>query len=300
MNVERLLTHERAVVEAALRRLVATPDTWPQRLHEAIAYAVFAGGKRIRPVLARIAHRAAGGDPDTITEAVCGLELIHTYSLVHDDLPAMDDDVLRRGRPTVHVAFDEATAILVGDALLTEGLLLLARHPEGETWAHLRADAVALVAEAVSSRGMVGGQADDIASTVRSDSDRSLLEARLERIHRHKTGSLLQASVELGALLARAEPPVREDFAQFGCDLGLAFQVADDILDVTSSAQDLGKSPGKDEQTGKLTYATLFGLDAAQRRLDALEAQLVDRARNLDGPDGELAALARFICHRRS
>jgi geranylgeranyl pyrophosphate synthase len=300
VNVERLLTDERAAVEAALRRLVATSATWPQRLHEAMAYAVFAGGKRIRPVLARIAHRVAGGDPDTITEAVCGLELIHTYSLVHDDLPAMDDDVLRRGRPTVHVAFDEATAILVGDALLTEGLLLLARHPEGETWAHLRADAVVLVAEAVSSRGMVGGQAEDVASTVRSDSDRSLLEARLERIHRHKTGSLLQASVELGALLARAEAAKRLNFARFGSDLGLAFQVADDILDATSSAQDLGKSPGKDEETGKLTYVTLFGLEATQRRLDALEAQLVDRARNLEGPDGELAAVARFICRRRS
>jgi geranylgeranyl pyrophosphate synthase len=300
VNAERFLTDERAAVEAALRRLVTTPAAWPQRLHEAIAYAVFAGGKRIRPVLARIAHRAAGGDPDTITEAVCGLELIHTYSLVHDDLPAMDDDVLRRGRPTVHVAYDEATAILVGDALLTEGLLLVARYPKGETWAHLRADAVALVAEAVSSRGMVGGQADDIESTVRSDSGRSLLEARLERIHRHKTGSLLQASVELGALLARVEPGVQRDFSQFGGDLGFAFQVADDILDATSSAQDLGKSPGKDEETGKLTYVTLFGLEAAQRRLDALEAQLVDRARYLEGPDSELAAVARFICRRRS
>jgi farnesyl diphosphate synthase len=300
VNVERLLADERALVESALGRIVATPDTWPQRLHEAIAYAVLGGGKRIRPVLARLAHRAAGGDPDTITEAACGLELIHTYSLVHDDLPAMDDDVLRRGRPTVHIAFDEATAILVGDALLTEGLLLLARHPGGESWAGLRSGAVALVAEAVSSRGMVGGQAEDIEYTGRNDSDQRLLEARLERIHRHKTGSLLQASVELGALLARVEPMIQRDFARFGRDLGLAFQVADDILDATSSAHDLGKSPGKDAQTGKLTYVTLFGLEAAQQRLDALECQLVDRARVVEGPDGELAALARFVCRRRS
>ncbi len=300
MNVEQLLADERAFVEAALRHLVATPDTWPRRLHEAIAYAVFAGGKRIRPVLARLAHRAAGGDPSAITEAACGLELIHTYSLVHDDLPAMDDDVLRRGRPTVHIAFDDATAILVGDALLTEGLLLLARFPAGESWAALRSDAVALVAEAVSSRGMVGGQADDIEHTGRSDHDRQGLEQRLERIHRHKTGCLLQASVELGALLARADASAQRDFALFGRDLGLAFQVADDVLDATASAEVLGKSPGKDAASDKLTYVTLFGLEAARRRLDALEEQLADRARQIEGPDGELAALARFVCRRRS
>ncbi len=300
MNAEELLAAERAVVEAALQRVVATPDTWPRRLHGAIAYAVFAGGKRIRPVLARIAHRAAGGDPDTITEAACGLELIHTYSLVHDDLPAMDDDMLRRGRPTVHVAYDEATAILVGDALLTEGLLLLARFPPTESWAALRSDAVALVAEAVSSRGMVGGQAEDIEHTGRSGEDGEGIEQRLETIHRHKTGCLLQASVELGALLARADSSARENFRLFGRDLGLAFQVADDILDATSSADVLGKSPGKDAATDKLTYVTLFGLEAARRRLDELEDRLADRARKIDGPDGELATLARFVCRRRS
>lgn len=300
MNVERLLAEERTEVEKALERLVATPDSWPGRLHEAMAYAVFAGGKRIRPILARLACRAAGGDPDTITDAACGLELIHTYSLVHDDLPAMDDDVLRRGRPTVHVAFDEATAILVGDALLTEGLLFLARYPEGTSWASLRTEAVALVAEAVSSRGMVGGQAEDIEHIIRSDVHRQGLEQRLERIHRHKTGCLLQASVELGALLARAQPAVREDFALIGRDLGLAFQVADDILDATASAEAIGKSPGKDARTGKLTYVTLFGLEAAARHLDELEKGLVSRARTLEGRDGALAAVARFICRRSS
>jgi geranylgeranyl pyrophosphate synthase len=300
VNAEELLAAERAIVDAGLERVVTAPDIWPRRLHEAIAYAVFAGGKRVRPVLARIANRAAGGDPDSITEAACGLELIHTYSLVHDDLPAMDDDVLRRGRATVHIAYDEATAILVGDALLTEGLLLLARYPEGATWADLRAEAVALVAEAVSSRGMVGGQADDIEHTGRSGEDREGLERRLETIHRHKTGCLIQASVELGALLARADAPAREEFGLFGRDLGLAFQVADDILDATTSADVLGKSPGKDVARDKLTYVTLFGLEAARQRLDALEQRLVECARQIEGPDGELAALARFVCQRRS
>ena len=300
MNVDRLLSDERAVVEKTLRRLVPNPETWPRTLHEAMAYAVFAGGKRIRPILARLACRAAEGDPEKITEAACGLELVHTYSLVHDDLPAMDDDVLRRGRPTVHVAFDEATAILVGDALLTEGLAVFARYPAGDSWATVRSSAVALVAEAASSRGMVGGQAADIENTGWSDLDRPLLEEKLERIHRHKTGCLLQASVEIGALLARAEPSARKGFADYGRDLGLAFQVADDILDTSASADDLGKSPGKDAQSGKLTFVTLFGLEAAQQRLDALEERLVEGARRLEGPDGELSALARYVCRRVS
>jgi geranylgeranyl pyrophosphate synthase len=298
--VEDLLAREREEVEEALRGLFPAAGQWPDRFWKAIEYAVFAGGKRIRPALARIAHRAAGGDPDEITEAACGLELIHTYSLVHDDLPALDDDVLRRGRPTVHVAFDEATAILVGDALLTEGLLLLARHPEGEAWAARRADAVATVADAISARGMVGGQVEDLEATGHFEDDVDDLEARLDRIHRHKTGCLLRASVELGAILAGVDASGRKAFVDFGEDLGLAFQVADDILDATADAEDLGKSPGKDEATGKLTYVTLFGLDRAQRRLDDLEQQLVSKAEILEGPNGELAALARFVCRRKS
>jgi geranylgeranyl pyrophosphate synthase len=285
VTVEALLDRERKTVEAVLRSLFPAAGQWPDRFWKAMEYAVFAGGKRIRPVLARIAHRAAGGDPDEITEAACGLELIHTYSLVHDDLPALDDDVLRRGQPTVHVAFDEATAILVGDALLTEGLLLLARHPEGGAWAARRADAVATVADAISARGMVGGQVEDLEATGHFED---------------KTGCLLRASVELGAILAGVDSSDRRIFADFGEDLGLTFQVADDILDATADAEDLGKSPGKDEATGKLTYVTLFGLDRAQRRLDDLEQQLVSKAEILEGPNGELAALARFVCRRKS
>ncbi len=299
MNLDRLLAEERAAVEAALGRLLPAEGAWPERLHRAMAFAVFAGGKRVRPVLARLAHSAAGGDPDVITEAACGLELIHTYSLVHDDLPALDDDVLRRGRPTVHVAFDEATAILCGDALLTEGLLLLARHPEGEAWAERRAEATALVAEAISARGMVGGQMEDLEATGQVEGGAVDPETRLERIHRHKTGCLLRASVELGAVLAGVSDAVRGRFAAFGEDLGLAFQVADDILDVTASAEDLGKSPGKDAAAGKLTFVTLYGLDSTRRRLEELEEELVDGARGIEGPDGALAAFARFVVHRR-
>ena len=300
MTFETLLGREQEAVESALRELFPVAGEWPNRLWKAMEYAVFAGGKRIRPVLARLAHRAAGGDPDEITRAACGLELIHTYSLVHDDLPALDDDVLRRGRPTVHVAFDEATAILVGDALLTEGLLILARHPGGEEWVGRRAEAVATVADAISVRGMVGGQVEDLEATGHFEGGGDDPEVRLDRIHHHKTGCLLRASVELGAILAGVDDRRRTHFCDFGEDLGLAFQIADDILDATADAADLGKSPGKDEAAGKLTYVTLYGLDQAQRRLDELEQQLVERAEAIEGSNGELGALAQFVCRRKS
>ena len=297
--IENILKSERAAVEAALARLLPD-DAWPERLHRAMAHAVFAGGKRIRPILARLAHRAAGGDPDDVTDAVCGLEFIHTYSLIHDDLPAFDDDVLRRGRPTVHVAFDEATAILAGDALLAEGLLLLARHPPGPGWAARRAAAVELVAEAVSVRGMVGGQMEDLEATGLVESTEQDLIDRLDRIHRAKTGCLLAASVELGAVLAGVNDDDRKAFAGFGADLGLAFQIADDILDATATAADLGKSPGKDADAGKLTYVTLYGLDSARDRLAGLEAELVGRATEIEEAEGELSAIARFVANRRN
>ena len=297
--IDQLLNPEREAVESALVRLLPV-DAWPERLHRAMAHAVFAGGKRVRPILARLANRAAGSDPDTITEAACGLELIHTYSLIHDDLPAFDDDVLRRGKPTVHVAFDEATAILAGDALLTEGLLVLARFPVGPAWAVRRADAVELAAEAVSARGMVGGQMEDLEATGQVESREVDPRLRLDRIHRAKTGCLLAASVELGAVLAGVSDDDRKRFADFGAGLGLAFQIADDILDATGTAQDLGKSPGKDAESGKLTYVTLYGLENAQRRLADLEERLAGQAAEIEGEDGDLAAIARYVARRRS
>jgi geranylgeranyl pyrophosphate synthase len=292
------LAAERAAVDGALRRLLADRGERPARLHEAMAYAVLTGGKRVRPILARLAHAAGGGDPDRITEAACGLELIHTYSLVHDDLPAMDDDVLRRGRPTLHVAFDEATAILAGDALLTDGLGLLASRPPGAEWAVLRAAAVAVVAGAAGSLGMVAGQIEDLEATGPNDRGAADRAARLERIHRRKTGCLIRASVEVGAILAGAADC--GPFTAFGDRLGLAFQVADDVLDATATADELGKSPGKDADAGKLTYVTLHGVDAARRTLAELEAELVELARVLEGADGALAELATYITRRSS
>lgn len=299
-DVAALLARERAAVEAVLARVLPAEESWPSRLSRAMRYAVLGPGKRVRPVLGRLACAAAGGDPEEVTEPLCGLELIHAYSLVHDDLPALDDDVLRRGRETVHVAYDEATAILVGDALLTEGMLLLARLPAGPGWAPRRAAAVELVAEAVSARGMVGGQMEDLEATgqVRTTAGNASPAQRLERIHRHKTGCLLRASVEVGAVLAGADDRVRGRLARFGECLGLAFQVADDVLDATGSAAALGKSPGKDEAAGKLTYVTLYGLERARSRLAELEEEMVTLAEAVEGPDGPLAALARYVAHR--
>jgi len=301
VNLDEMLTTERAAVEEALGRVLPAEDAWPERLHRAMRYAVLAGGKRVRPILARLAHRAAGGHPEEVADAVCGLELIHTYSLVHDDLPALDDDSLRRGRPTVHVEFGEATAILVGDALLTHGLYVLARFPEGEAWAARRSAATELVAHAVSSMGMVGGQMEDMEATGLIDGgDGGDPEARLELIHRHKTGSLLRASVELGAVLAGVSESRREQFSRFGSGLGLAFQVADDILDATATAEEIGKSPGKDAEAGKLTYVTLYGLEESRRRLSEVEEKLVEQAFELEGKGGPLAALATYVARRRN
>jgi geranylgeranyl pyrophosphate synthase len=298
LNLPELLAAEREVVEDGLERVLPRSTTWPERLHRAMRYAVFGGGKRVRPILARLAHAAAGGVPSRITEAACGLELIHTYSLVHDDLPALDDDNLRRGQPSVHAAFDEATAILVGDALLTHGLWLIVRCPDGEDWATRRAAAADTVAQAISSVGMVGGQMEDLEATGQVVGGGGDPAERLERIHRHKTGCLLRASVEMGAVLAGVSPADRELFARFGANLGLAFQVADDILDATATVADLGKSPGKDADTGKLTYVTLYGLEASRARLAELEHKLVGQASDIEGENGPLAALARYVARR--
>ncbi len=294
-----LITLEKAVIDAALDDVLPSVTTWPRRLHEAMAYAVKAGGKRLRPTLARRACAAAGGDPDAVLKAICGLEFIHTYSLVHDDLPALDDDTLRRGQPTVHVAFDEATAILVGDALLTEGLLCFATYPEGDAWSERRAEAGRVVAEAISSRGMVGGQMEDLEATGQVAGADVEPSERLERIHRHKTGCLLRASVEVGAILAGVDAQKRQAFVEFGEALGLAFQVADDILDKTASSEELGKSPGKDAEAGKLTYVTLYGLDTARQHLESLESEMLALASNLEGENGDLAAIAKFVTRRR-
>lgn len=293
MGILALLAAERQLVDQALDRLMPASDTWPRRLHEAMRYAVFGGGKRVRPILARAACHAAGGNPDTIIEAACALELVHTYSLVHDDLPDLDDDTLRRGRPTVHVAYDVALAILVGDALLSEAFIVLGTYPTGADLAARRAEASRLVAQAIGSTGMVGGQVEDLEATGQTPDAR-----RLERIHRAKTGALLAASVELGAVLAGVDTPTRERFASFGQNLGLLFQIADDILDVTGTVASLGKSPGKDAAAGKLTYPAVYGLAAARGELVRLAETLRFQAEAMEGRGSTLVSLVDYIASR--
>ena len=280
------LTEAAILADRALEARLPAETIEPARLHRAMRYAVFAGGKRLRPALVLLACRACGGRDETAAPGLAAVELLHTYTLVHDDLPAMDDDDLRRGRPTCHKAFDEATAILAGDALQAAAFAAAAE---------LGAEAVAVLARDSGSLGVVGGQQDDLDAEGRPHD-----AALLERIHRRKTAALIRASCELGAIAGAASPEQRRALAAYGEALGLAFQIADDVLDVTASAATLGKTPGKDAAQGKLTYVAVHGLDAA-RAEGARQAALAQDALAPFGERAvELAALARFVVERRS
>jgi len=293
MKLEAYLETRRMAVERALDELLPRPDGPASRLHETMRYAVFGGGKRLRPLLAVAACEALGGGIDDVIAPAAALEMIHTYSLVHDDLPAMDDDDLRRGRPTVHKAFGEAEAILAGDALLTYAFEMLATHPLGETAAGRRAEAVALVARQAGASGMVGGQWADL------EAERTAPAlARLEWIHTHKTGALLTASATLGAIHAGASAADQAALGRFGDAIGLAFQIADDILDRTATAAALGKTPGKDEKSGKATYPALLGVEASRREAERLVEAAQAYIPVSVGDRTILDALARYAVDR--
>ncbi len=277
------------IADAALEHWLPAADAWPARLHAAMRYSVFAGGKRLRPALVLAACRAACGADILCAPAMAAVELLHTYTLIHDDLPAMDDDDLRRGVPTCHKAFEEATAILAGDALQTLAF---------EAVAAINADAVQVLARAAGSRGVVGGQQDDIDAEGQPLDTGAAGRALLERIHRAKTAALIRASCELGAIAAGAGPDTRAALATFGEAAGLAFQIADDVLDATADVARLGKTPGKDATQGKLTYVAVYGLDAARAEATRREQEALAALANL-GPAGEqLRVLARFIVER--
>ena len=294
MTIEEYLRHQRDRVVKTLTAHLPPVDTPPAIIHEAMRYAVLGGGKRIRPVLAIAAAEACGADTEPLLQHFAALELIHTYSLVHDDLPALDNDDLRRGRKTTHVVFGEAIGVLTGDALLTEAFSWLAR-PVGDPARQLRA--IAAVAEAVDSKGMIGGQVADLEATGAKGVD--TLEA-LEFIHRNKTGKLLTASVLLGGLLGGATDTQLEDLDRFGKAVGLAFQIVDDLLDVEQTSEELGKTAGKDVAQGKLTYPALMGASAARERAAALLAEALENAARIGGPVNYLGDIARYICDRRS
>ncbi|RZZ86759.1 polyprenyl synthetase family protein [Pseudoxanthomonas winnipegensis] len=277
-------------VEAALEAALPAPDLAPQRLHAAMRHAVLGGGKRMRPLLVYAAGTLTGADEATLDAPAAAVELIHAYSLVHDDLPAMDDDAMRRGRPTVHVAFDEATAILAGDALQTRAFEVLA---DAHVDSALRVAWLQTLARASGVAGMCGGQALDIDATGQQQS-----LAALQRMHALKTGALIRASVRLGALAGGADAATLQRLDRFADALGLAFQVRDDILDVEASSETLGKTAGKDAAQDKSTYPALLGMDGAKARLDDLAAQMRDLLAPFDERADALAALGELTVRR--
>ncbi len=285
-----------ARVDAALEELFDAPRSELARLYQAMRYSVVNGGKRVRPLLVYAACEALEGDLDRADGAACAVELIHAYSLVHDDLPAMDDDDLRRGQPTTHIAYDEACAILAGDGLQSLAFEALADARRNPTDPDLRLSMVLGLARAAGPAGMVGGQAIDLESV-----GQRLDQQALETMHRHKTGALIEASVQLGALASgRADARALADLQRYAQAIGLAFQVQDDILDVESDTATLGKTQGKDQANDKPTYPALLGLDAAKGYALELRDQALDALAGFDSGAEPLRAMARFIVERRS
>jgi geranylgeranyl diphosphate synthase type II len=291
------LEERRRTIEEALDRALPDASAWPGTIHEAIRYSLFAGGKRIRPLLALAAAEAAGADDGEVLPFACAVEMVHTYSLIHDDLPAMDDDDLRRGKPTCHKVYGEAIAILAGDALLTRAFHLIVDRPadpDGDR-VRRRLQAAAILGQACGTAGLIGGQVLDLESE-----GRAVDAATLERLHRAKTGALLAACVRGGAVLGRASGSTLACLDRYAAAIGLAFQVVDDILDATEGAERLGKTAGKDRAAGKATYVSVHGLDGARR----IAADLLAEARAALAPLGPrgamLDALARLIVERRA
>ncbi|WP_447730784.1 polyprenyl synthetase family protein [Pseudoxanthomonas suwonensis] len=279
-----------ARTEATLDRLLPPDTAEPRRLHAAMRHATLGGGKRMRPLLVYAAGTALGAVEDALDAPAAAVELVHAYSLVHDDLPAMDDDDMRRGRPTVHVAFDEATAILAGDALQTLAFEALA---EADALAALRAGWMQSLARASGARGMCGGQALDIDAT----GSQLPLEA-LQRMHSLKTGALIRAAVRMGALGAGADEPTLQRLDRFADALGLAFQVRDDLLDIEASSETLGKTAGKDVAQAKSTYPALLGVDGARAKLEQLSAEMQAALAGLGGDHVLLQALGELAVVR--
>jgi farnesyl diphosphate synthase len=274
----------------------------PERLIEAMRYAALGGGKRLRPFLVRESARVFGAESPGILRAAASVELIHCYSLVHDDLPAMDDDDLRRGRPTTHRAYDEATAVLVGDSLLTLAFDVLADE-QTDPDSDVRVDLIATLARASGIGGMAGGQMLDLEAEGRFTADAKplvLTEEDILRLQAMKTGALLTASAEMGAIIGRADAQGRAALRDYGHLLGQAFQIADDLLDVESDAATLGKATGKDSSMGKATLVGLWGVDAARERLAGLVAEAEKALECLGERGGALRQAARFVAERKS
>jgi geranylgeranyl diphosphate synthase type II len=293
-DLEGYLAARRRSVDAALERYLPPAATYPATVHEAMRYSVFAGGKRLRPILVIAAAEAVGGRMEDVLPTACAFELIHTYSLIHDDLPAMDDDDFRRGRPTSHKVYGEAVAILAGDALLTHGLGLLAVNAEAAPVARdVLPRVLAEVTEAAGTPGMIGGQVVDIQSE-----GRTVSRETLEYIHTHKTGALIRGALRAGALLAGAGEGDVAALSAYGERIGLAFQIQDDVLDVEGSLATLGKTAGSDRRKQKITYPDYHGLSASKARAAALAREAQAALAPFGAAAAPLAALADFVVTR--
>ncbi len=266
MNLKDYLKHQARAVDREMSRLLPKSGEKPSTLHRAMRYSLFAGGKRMRPVLCLAAAEACGGEISAALPSACAIELVHTYSLIHDDLPCMDDDDLRRGKPTSHKKFGEGVAVLAGDALLTAAFGILAETKP--TSRYPAASFVKELAEAAGSRFLIAGQVADLEAE-----GKKITRQQLRFIHAGKTSAMISVSLRLGAMSANARPAEVLALGEFGSSLGLAFQVIDDILDVTQSSEKLGKSAGKDEKAGKSTYPAVMGLDASRDEARVLTAQ---------------------------
>jgi geranylgeranyl diphosphate synthase type II len=295
LDVQSYMAERARAVDAALARYLPSESDPPETLHKAMRYSVFAGGKRLRPVFVIAGAEAVGGRMDTVMETACAVEMIHTYSLIHDDLPAMDNDDFRRGVPTNHKVFGEAIAILAGDALLTLAFRLLADNFAAGSDAHALRNVLIEIADAAGSAGMVGGQVADI----ESEGKRVGAET-VDYIHTHKTAALIRASIRAGAMLAGATPSQLVALGLAGGNLGLAFQIMDDILDVTATSEELGKTAGKDQAQQKATYPAVHGLEVSRIHAKALVSE-AHAALQSFGPRAEpLRALGTFIVERKA
>lgn len=296
MDLATYFAERTALVDAALDRFMPQEQMLPARLHQSMRYSIFAGGKRLRPVLMIAACEAVGGEAQRVLPAACAMEMIHTYSLIHDDLPAMDNDDYRRGRLTNHKVYGEATAILAGDALLTQAFALLAdASVSAEVSADVRLKVISTVASAAGSFGMVGGQVVDMESE-----GQTFDLPTLEYIHTHKTGALILASITTGALLGGANPDELRALERYGAAIGLAFQVADDILDIVGDQETIGKDVGSDEARGKATYPALFGLGEARNRACDLRDTAISALEPLGAKAARLQQIANFVVERTS
>lgn len=296
MSLNTFMTRSREQVDSALERWLPTADQQPQRLHEAMRYSVFNGGKRIRPFLVYATGQALGIPMKNLDGAACAVELIHAYSLVHDDLPAMDDDDLRRGKPTCHVAYDEATAILVGDALQTLAFQVLIDDSDLPGNAQGKLKMIQALAKASGSHGMVGGQAIDLDSV-----GRQLSLEQLESMHMYKTGALIRCSVCIAALAtSNLNPKTLHNLDTYAQSIGLAFQIQDDILDEESNTEALGKTQGKDRDNNKPTYPSLMGMDNAKQKAQQLNTKAIEALTQFGHEADLLRELSRYIIERHN